>query len=86
MRVAATETVRPNRRENAPLRCMSKMNIEKRGSSDVVTDVSSNITAVRWKDNKVMNANSTFTSIQPIQQAKRYFHCEKRTVNIEQPS
>ena len=59
---------------------------EKRGSSDVVTDVSSNITAVRWKDNKVVNAVSTFTGKQQIQQVKRYYHSEKRRVNIEQPN
>ena len=31
-----------------------------------------------------MNAISTFTGKQPIQQAKRYYHREKRRVNIEQ--
>ena len=30
-----------------------------------------------------MNAISTFTGKQPIQQAKRYYHREKRRVNIE---
>ena len=82
MGVAATGTARANRMENAPLRDMLKMNKEKRGSSDVVTDVSSNITAVRWKDNKVVNAISTFTGRQSIQQAKRYCHREKRRVNM----
>ena len=52
----------------------------------MVTDVSSNITAVRWKDNKVVNAVSTFTGKQQIQQVKRYYHREKRRVNIEQPN
>ena len=83
MGVAGTGTMRANRVENAPLRDIVKMNKEKRGSSDVVTDVSSNITAVRWKDNKVVNAISTFTGKQPIQQVKRYCHREKRRVNIE---
>ena len=84
MEVPATRTVKANRMDNAPLRDMVKMNQEKRGSSDVVTDVSLNITAVRCKDNKVVNAISTFTGKQPIQQAKRYYHREKRRVNIEQ--
>ena len=57
MWVLSTETVIPN---------MVKMNKEKFGSLDVVTDVSSNITAVP-KDNKVMNAISAFTGKQPIQ-------------------
>ena len=81
MGVAATGA---NQTEYAPLPDMVKMDKGKHGSSDVVTDVSSNITAVRWKDNKVVNAISTFIGKQPIQQAKRYDHREKRRVNIEQ--
>ena len=86
MGVAATGTVRANRKKNAPLRDTVKMNKEKRGSSDVVTDVSLNITAIRWKDNKVVNAISIFPGKLPIQQAKRYCHREKRRMNIEQPN
>ena len=76
MGVAATGTVRTNRMENSPLQDMVKMKKEKRGSSDGVNDVSSNIAAVRWKDNKVVNAISTFTGKQLIQQAKRYCHLQ----------
>ena len=72
--------------KNDPLRIMVKMKKEKRGSSDVVTDVSSNITAVRWKDNSVVNVISTFPGKQPNQQVKSYCHREKRRVNIEQPN
>ena len=68
MEVAATGTMWANQMENAPLWNMVKTNKEKCGSSDVVTDVSSNMTAVCWKDNKVVNAISTFTRTQPIQQ------------------
>ena len=80
--VAAAGAVRAKRMENGLFRDMVKMNREKSGSSDVVTDVSSNVTVVRWKDNAI----STFTDKQPIQQAKRYSHREKRRVNIEQPN
>ena len=45
MGIAATGTVRANRMESVPLRDMTKMNKEKGRSSDVVTGVSSNITA-----------------------------------------
>ena len=72
--------------ENAPLLDMVKINKGKRESSDVVTDVYSNITAVRWKDNKVVNAISAFTGKQTIQQVKRNFHREKQRVNIKQPN
>ena len=83
MGVDATGTVRTNRMENAPLRDMVKMGKDKCGSSDMVSDVSSNITAVSWKHNKVLNAISTFTCKQQIQQVKRYCHHEKPRVNIE---
>ena len=69
--------------ENAPLPDMVKMNKEKRGLSDVLTVVSSNITAVRWKNNKVVNAIPTFTGKQPIQQDKCYCHRENERANIE---
>ena len=72
--------------ENPPLRDLVKIKKEKRGSSDLVTDVSSTITVVCWKDNKVVNAISTFTGKQPIQQVKRSCHRKKRGVNIEQQS
>ena len=57
--------------KNAPLRHMVKLNKENRGSSDVVTNVSSNITALRWKDNKVVNTISTFNGKRTVQQVKR---------------
>ena len=70
--VAVSGTVRINRMEKAPVQDVLEMNKEKRGSSDVVIDVSSNINAVRWKDNKVVDLISIFTGKQPIQQVKRY--------------
>ena len=83
IRVAATGTVEANRMENDPLRDMVKINEEKHGSLDVVTDVPSNIIAVRWKDNKAVNSIFTFTGKQPIQQVKRYRHRQKLRLNIE---
>ena len=52
----------------------------------MVTDVSSKITAVRWKDNNVVNVISTITGKQLIQQVKRFCHLEKWIVKIEQPN
>ena len=85
MGVAATGTVRANRMENTPLRGMVKMNKKTRGSSDVVTDVPSYITAIRWKDNKVVDAISTFTG-KPLQQVKRYCHRNTKQPKIKQYS
>ena len=84
--VAATGTVRFNRMENAPLKDMKLLQKEKRGTSDVVTDTSSNITAVRWKDDKIVNALSTFTGREPVMKVKRFCHSEKKKIEIEQPN
>ena len=85
MEVAATGTMWANQMENAPLWNMVKTNKEKCGSSDVVTDVSSNMTAVCWKDNKVVNAISTFTGKQPIQQGIKTarFYISKISADIK---
>lgn len=52
-------TGRAKRMEKAPLQDLGKITNESRGTSDVVIDVSSNISAVRWKDNKIVNSVST---------------------------
>lgn len=57
--IAATGTVRTNRLENAPLQDLGRMTKEIRGTLDVVSDLSPNMTAVRWKDNKIVNSLST---------------------------
>ena len=57
--IVATGTVRTNRFENAPLQDLGRMTKEIRGTLDVVSDLSPNMTAVRWKDNKIVNSLST---------------------------
>ena len=84
--VAATGTVKANQSENAPLQDLGKMIKEIRGTSDVVTDISSCITAVRLKDNKVVNALSKFTGNEPIKSVKRFFKKQNKRVDIEQPN
>ena len=84
--ITATGTVRTNRMENAPLHDLGKMANKSRGTSDIVTDVSSNITAVRWKDNKTVDALSIFTGKEPIQYVKRFCNKQKKRVDIKQPN
>ena len=48
--------------ENAPLKPVKEMEKMERRSADVVTDRSTNIGFVRWKDNKVVTANITISS------------------------
>ena len=74
-----------NPMENTPLKDMKSMQKEDRDSFDVVTDISSNTTAIRWKENKVVNGLSTYTGKEPMQYVKRFCHSAKKKVDIEQP-
>ena len=58
--IAGTGTVRTCRMENPPPKSVDKVEKMERGSSDVAVQTSSNIAAIRWKDNKVVNVLSTY--------------------------
>ena len=83
--IAATGTVRINRVENAPLRPIKEMEKLERGASDVVTDKNSNLTLVRWKDNKVVTVASTFVGKMPLRKAHRYVKAQNGRAEIDQP-
>ena len=83
--VAATGTVRINCVENAPLRPIKEMEKLERGASDVVTDKNSNLTLVRWKDNKVVTVASTFVGKMPLRKAHRYVKAQNGRAEIDQP-
>ena len=70
--IAATGTVRINRVKKAPLRPIKEMKKLERGASDVVTDKTSSLTLVLWKDNKVITVASTFVGKMPLRKAHRY--------------
>ena len=63
--IAATGTVRACRMENPPLKSIEEVNKMDRGASDVSVQTKSNIAAIRWKDNKVVNVVSTFVGKEP---------------------
>ena len=56
-----------------------------RGASDVVTDKNSNLTLVRWKDNKVVTVASTFVVQMPLRKAHRYVEAQNGRTEIDQP-
>ena len=56
-----------------------------RGASDVVTDKNSNLTLVRWKDNKVVTVVSTFVGKIPLRKAHRYVRAQNGRAEIDQP-
>ena len=84
--MAATGTVRANRTENAPLQALDDMKKKERGSSDVVNDNKSNVTLLRWKDNKVVTVASTLYGKEPMKRARRYMKDKGGRVEIDQPN
>ena len=57
--IAVTETVQTCWMENSPLKLVGEVGETERGSSDVAVQTSSNIVAIRCKDNKVLKQNAT---------------------------
>ena len=53
--IAATGTVRLCRMGNSPLKSVKEVEKSQRGTTVVAIETSSNLSAVRWKDNKVVN-------------------------------
>ena len=79
-----TETVPVNRVGGAALKSINEVDKYDRGKCDTVTDVNSHIYAVRWKDNKVVTAVSTYSGKEPLMKAKRYSRVEQKHVEINQ--
>ena len=69
--IAGIGTVRANRTEKAPLKAVDMMEKLPRGSVDVVSDQISNVTFLRWRDNKVVTLASTFAGKLPLRIAYR---------------
>ena len=57
-----------------------------RGISDVVNDKKSNVTIIRWKDNKVVTITSTLYGKEPIKRARCYIKDQGGRVEIDQPN
>ena len=84
--IAATGTVRTCRMENPPLKSIEEVNKLERGASDVSVQTKSNIAAIRWKDNKVVNVLSTFVGKNSQKMEKRYSQKEKKSITVPQPN
>ena len=83
-RMASTGTVRVKRTEKAILKAVEEMKKLPKGSHNVVVDTKSNVTLVRWKDNKVVIVASALYGQQSIRKAKRYIKDKGVKVDIDQ--
>ena len=78
--------VRANRTEKALLQAVDDMNKQARGISDVVNDKKSNVTLVRWKDNKMVTVASTLYRKEPMKRARRYIKDQGGRDGTDQPN
>ena len=69
-----------------PLQAVDDMKKQARGISDVVNNKKSNVTLVRWKDNKVVTVASTLYGKEPMKRAGRYIKGQGGRVEIDQPN
>ena len=84
--IAATGTVRLCRTGNLPLKSVKEVEKSHGGTSAVAIETSSNNSAVRWKNNKVVNVLSTFAGKEPQKKVKRYRQKERKKVDVLQPN
>ena len=56
------------------------------GTSVVAIETSSNILAVPWKDNKVVNVLSTFAGKEPQNKVKQYSQKQKKMMDVMSPN
>ena len=82
--IAATGTVPTNRTEKASLQAIDDLKKQARGISDVFSNKKSNVTLVRWKDNKVVTVVSTLYVKEPMKRARRYTKDQSGRVEIDQ--
>ena len=82
--IAATGTVPTNRTEKA--QAFDDLKKQARGISDVFINKKSNMTLVRWKDNKVVTVVSTLYGKEPMKRARRYTKDQGGRVEIDQPN
>ena len=81
---ASAEAAPVNYVEKAPLKSVKEMGKLERGSPDVVTENNSNITFVRWKDNKVVTVAYALYGPFPVKKAQMYIKEKHARVYTEQ--
>ena len=83
--ILTTGTVRKNRLHGCPLATEKEMKVTGRGSHDQVVDANSNLTVVRWLDNKAVTLASMYLQAEPFSTVKRWNGKEKKTVEVSRP-
>lgn len=83
--IAAVGTIRSNRVEKCPLKDISLMKKDERGTLDYRTDVTTGTTVVRWQDNSIVTIASNTFGIEPMGRVKRWSAAKNTEVFVPQP-
>ena len=81
----ATGTLRMNRTKKAPLKNPKDLLKTPRGSHYFLQDETSGSVIVQWHDSNIVTLASNCHSVEPLGQARRWSHKEKKIVTISQP-
>ncbi|KAK3789300.1 hypothetical protein RRG08_001690 [Elysia crispata] len=79
-------TVRENRLKGCKLKREKALSKEGRGAMDSKVDTDSNITVVRWYDNKKVDVISSFIGAEPVANVNRWDKKAKKKVEVHCPA
>lgn len=86
MKIQTTGTMRSNRLHHCPLDSEKDLKKQGRGSSDEFTDMNSNVTMIRWLDNRAVTMASTYLDTTPKDTVKRWDSKAKKHIEISRPN
>ncbi len=85
MKIHTTGTMRSNRLHNCPLENEKELKRRGRGSYDEYTDMNSNVTVIRWLDNRVVTLASTHLDSMPTDTVRRWDSKTKKHIDVSRP-
>ena len=77
-------TIMPNRLRKCPIK--PDKELQKRGEYDHVVDANSNISVVKWRDNRPVLVTSNFAAVEPMSTCKRYSKERKQRIDVQCPA
>ena len=85
LKIQTTGTMRSNRLHDCPLESEKNLKTRGRGSYDEYTDMNSNVTMIRWLDNRVVTLASTYLDSVPMDTVKRWDSKTKKHIEVRRP-
>ena len=77
---------RPTGFMEPPLKSEKDLKKKGRGAVDSVVETTTNISLVRWLDNRCVTVVSSYLAVQPLDSVRRYDRSKKEHIDVERPS